>query len=164
MENFKANRKGFQPAEPTDDAEAQRHFRSIQGDFICRHHNEPRVQLHVPKEETSFIPLKHIDVTRSTHTDLDVLQEKRIDDYGMSIQSNIFQIFGENSQKFTLPERRTSKRVYVVRRETDKDPINYQTRPNHAWPEVWTKIGEVGQNQENKKGQKRVRSSRPLED
>ena len=54
---------------------------SIQGDAIHRHHNEPRVQLHVPKEETFPIPVKYIDVTWSTHTDLDVLQEKRIDDY-----------------------------------------------------------------------------------
>ena len=44
-------------------------------------HNEPRVQLFVPKEETFSIPLKYIDVARSTHTDLDVMQEKRIDDY-----------------------------------------------------------------------------------
>ena len=28
----------------------------------------------------STIPLKYIDVTKSTHTDLDVLQEKKIDD------------------------------------------------------------------------------------
>ena len=35
----------------------------------------------MPKEETVSIPLKYIDVTRSTHTDLDVMQEKRIDDY-----------------------------------------------------------------------------------
>ena len=49
--------------------------------FIYRHHNEPRVQLNVPKEETFLIPLKYIDVTRSAHTDLDVLQEKRTDDY-----------------------------------------------------------------------------------
>ena len=49
--------------------------------FIYRHHNEPRDQLHVPKEETFPIPLKHIDVTRSNHTDLDVAQENRIDDY-----------------------------------------------------------------------------------
>ena len=42
-------------------------------DFIYRHHN-------VPKEETSPIPLKYIDVTRATDTNLDVLQEKRIDD------------------------------------------------------------------------------------
>ena len=68
-----------QPAEPTDDAEAQNDFGSIQGDFIYRHH-EPRVQLQVPKGETFTIPLKYIDVTKSTHTDLDVLQEKKIDD------------------------------------------------------------------------------------
>ena len=54
---------------------------AIQGDFIYRHLNELRVQLHVPKEQTFLIPLKYTDVTRSTHTDLDVLQERRIDDY-----------------------------------------------------------------------------------
>ena len=48
---------------------------------IYRHHNAPRVQLCVPGEETFPIPLKYIDATRSTHTDLDVMQEKRIDDY-----------------------------------------------------------------------------------
>ena len=42
---------------------------------------EPRVHLCVPKEETLPIPLKYIDVTRSTHIDLDVLQEQKIDDY-----------------------------------------------------------------------------------
>ena len=56
-------------------------FRSIQDDFIHRHYNEPRVQLHVPKEESFPIPLKYIDVARSSHSDLAVIQEKRIDDY-----------------------------------------------------------------------------------
>ena len=41
-----------QPTEPSDDAEARKDFWSIQGDFIYRHHTEPRVQLFVPKEET----------------------------------------------------------------------------------------------------------------
>ena len=54
------------------DAEARADFWSIQGDFICRHHNEPRVQLHVPKDETFPVPLKYIDVIRSTQTDQDV--------------------------------------------------------------------------------------------
>ena len=53
----------------------------IQGDFIYLLHNEPRVQLFVQKEETFLNPLKYIDVTRSSHTDLDVMQEKRIDDF-----------------------------------------------------------------------------------
>ena len=47
-----------QPTESTDDAEAHADFRSIQGDFIYGHHNEPRVQLYVPKEETFPIPFK----------------------------------------------------------------------------------------------------------
>ena len=49
-------------------------------DFWC-HHVEPRVKLYSPREESFPIPLKYIDVTRTTHTNLDVKQEKRIDDY-----------------------------------------------------------------------------------
>ena len=51
------------------------------GNFIYRHHVEPRVKLYSPKEESFLIPLKYIDVSRTTHTNLDVKQEKRIDDY-----------------------------------------------------------------------------------
>ena len=40
-----------------------------------------RVQLYVPKKGTFPIPLKYIDVTRTTHTNLDVFQESRVDDY-----------------------------------------------------------------------------------
>ena len=70
--------EGFQPTESRGDDEARRDFWSIQSDFISRHHNELRVQLYVSKEETFPIPLKYIDVTKSTHTNLDVLPEKRI--------------------------------------------------------------------------------------
>ena len=34
-----------------------------------------------PREESFPIPLKYIDVSRTTHTNLDVKQEKRIDGY-----------------------------------------------------------------------------------
>ena len=40
-----------------------------------------RVKLHVPREESIPIPLKHIDVTRTTDTSLDVMSEKHIEDY-----------------------------------------------------------------------------------
>ena len=57
-------------------------------------------------------PLKHFDVTRSTHTDLDVLQEKRIDDNWnvdsnrslsdswkeLTIRTEVCQILGKDSQ------------------------------------------------------------------
>ena len=55
-------------------------FGLFQETFIYRHHAEPRAQLYVPKEETFPVPLKYIDVTRSTHTNLDFMQEQRIDD------------------------------------------------------------------------------------
>ena len=64
-----------------DDAEAKHEFWSITGDFIHRHHVEPRVKLYMPKEASFPIPLKYIDVTRTTHTSLDVWWEKQIDDY-----------------------------------------------------------------------------------
>ena len=59
-----------------DDAEAKNDFWSITGDFIYRHNVEPRVELYVPREESFPIPLKYIDVTRNTHTSLDVLLKK----------------------------------------------------------------------------------------
>ena len=83
FQNLQASVKPLPGAESNveqDGAEALKDFWSIQGDFIYRHHIEPRVQLYVPKEETFPIPLKYIDVTRSSFTNLDVLQEKRIDD------------------------------------------------------------------------------------
>ena len=52
----------------------------MSGNFTHRHHVEPRVKLHLPREEAFLIPLKYIDATRTTHTNLDVKQEKRIDD------------------------------------------------------------------------------------
>ena len=62
-----------------DAGEVRNDFWSISGNFQNRHHVEPRVKLYSPREESFPIPLKYIDVSRTTHTNLDVLQEKRID-------------------------------------------------------------------------------------
>ena len=71
-----------QPHDSFPDAgEAINDFWSILRNFIHRHHVEPRIKLYVPREEPFSIPLKYIDVSRTTHTNLDVKQEKRIDDY-----------------------------------------------------------------------------------
>ena len=64
-----------------DAGEAIYDFWSMSGNFIFRHHVEPRVKLQSPREESFAIPLKYIDVSRTTHSNLDVKQEKRIDDY-----------------------------------------------------------------------------------
>ena len=56
-------------------------FWSMSENLIFRHHVEPGVKLYSPREESFPIPLKYIDVSRTTHTNLDVMQESRIDDY-----------------------------------------------------------------------------------
>ena len=48
---------------------------------MYRQHVEPKVTLHSPREDSFPIPLNNIDVSRTTHTNLDVMQESRIDDY-----------------------------------------------------------------------------------
>ena len=71
-----------QPQDSFPDAgEAISDFRPMSGNFIYRHHVEPRVKLYSPREESFPIPLKYMDVSRTTCTNLDVKQEKRIDDY-----------------------------------------------------------------------------------
>ena len=42
---------------------------------------KPRVKLYVPTEESLPVPLKDIDVARTTDTTLDVMSEKLIEDY-----------------------------------------------------------------------------------
>ena len=49
-------------------------FWSMSGNCIYRHHVEPRIKLYSPKEESFPIPLNYIDVSRTTHTNLDVKQ------------------------------------------------------------------------------------------
>ena len=70
----------------------------MDGDFIHRHHVEPRVQLYVPKEETFPIPLKYIDVTGTTHTNLNVLQEKLSTTIGTSMWIELCKIRGQDSR------------------------------------------------------------------
>ena len=64
-----------------DAGEAINDFWSMSGNFIYRHHVEPRGKLYSQREESFPIPLKYIDVSRTTHTNLDVKQERHIDDY-----------------------------------------------------------------------------------
>ena len=64
-----------------DAGDAINDFWSMSGNFKYRHHVEPRVKLYSPREESFPVPLKYIDVSRTTRTNLDVMQERRIDDY-----------------------------------------------------------------------------------
>ena len=83
--DFLGESEGSPPSPPQDSypdaGEARNDFWSMSGNFIYRHHVEPRVKLYSPREESFPVPLKYIDVSRTTHTNLYVMQERRIDDY-----------------------------------------------------------------------------------
>ena len=68
MEIFKEVRTSLNQGETDDDAEARTEIWSIEGDFIHRHHVEPRVA--APRAERRKIvkSTENIDVTRTTHT------------------------------------------------------------------------------------------------
>ena len=80
--DFKVNQKSLHRQTNDDDAEALKKFGgrskvtslnvitlNLKFNSMCR------------KKKHFRIPLKYIDVTRATYTNLDIMQEKRIDDY-----------------------------------------------------------------------------------
>ena len=61
--DFQGESDGSQPLPKiTDDSEGPIDFWPLDGNFINRHHVEPRVKLYVPKEESLPIPMRFIDV------------------------------------------------------------------------------------------------------
>ena len=121
-----------------DAGEAINDFWSISGKFIYRHHVKPRVKLYVPKEESFPIPLKHIDVSRTTHTNLDVMQESRID-YNWDIDgSRDFYVSWTSFTKFTLLEEKPPDGFFWSGKRLTKRQLT--SRPDHLWPELWTKL------------------------
>ena len=104
----------------------------MSGSFIYRHHVEPRVKLYSPREESFPIPLKYIDVTRTTHTDLDVKQEKRNDDYWNIEGSRDLSDPWTGFTQFTLLEEKPPDGYMVVRRRIHKEIADIQARSSLA--------------------------------
>ena len=125
-----------------DAGEAINDFWSMSRNFIYRHHVEPRVKLYSPREESFPYPLKYIDVSRTTHTNLDVKQEKRIDDYW-----NV-----DGSRDLTDPwspeEKVSDGCLWSGRRLTRKQ---LTSSPDHLWPELWKKMGKNAKLKEKQK-------------
>ena len=129
--------------------EAMHDFWSMSGSFIYRHHVEPRVELYSPKEESFPIPLKYIDVTRTTHTNLDVKQEKRIDDYWNIDGSRDLSDPWTGFTQFTLlDEKPPDGYTWSGGRLTRKQ---LTSRPDHLWPELWKSMGKNAKLKEKQK-------------
>ena len=132
-----------------DAGEAINDFWSMSGNFIYRHHVELRVKLYSPREESFPIPLKYIDVSRTTHTNLDVKQERRIDDYWKIDGSRDLSDSWTGFTQFTpLEEKAPDGYMWSWRRLTRKQ---LTSRPYHLWPELWDKIGKNAKLKEEQK-------------
>ena len=131
----------LQPQDSFPDAgEAKNDFWSMSGSFIYRHHVEPRVKLYSPREESFPIPPKYIDVSRTTHTNLDVKQEKRIDDYWNVDGSRDLSDPWTGFHSFTLLEEKAPDGyMWSGGRLTRKQ---LTSRPDHLWPELWKSMGK----------------------
>ena len=123
-----------------DAGEAMNDFWSMSGNFIYRHHVEPRVKLYSPREESFPIPLKYIDVSRTTHTNLDVMQERRIDDYWNVDGSRDLSGSWTGFTQFILLEEKLPDGYMWSGCETDKKAAN-TSRPEHLRPELWIELG-----------------------
>ena len=131
------------PQDPFPDAgEAINVFGFMSGNFMYRHHSEPRVKFYSPREESFLIPLKFIDVSRTTHTNLDVKQERRIDDYWNIDWSR------DLSDPWTGLEKPPDGYMWSGRRLTRKQQTS---RPDHLWPELWKTMGKNAKLKEKQK-------------
>ena len=118
-----------------DAGEVIHDFWSMSGNFIYRHHVEPRVKFYSSREESFLIPLKYIDVSRTIHTNLDVKQEKRIDDYWNIDGSRDVSDLWTGFKRFSLLEEKSlDGYMWSGKRFTRKQ---LTSRPDHLWPEHW---------------------------
>ena len=114
-------------------------FWSMSGNFKNRHHVEPRVKLYSPREESFPIPLKYIDVSRTSQTNLDVLQESRIDDYwNIDGSRDLSDSWTGFTQFALLSEKPPDGFLWSGERLTKRQATSW---PDHLWPELWTKLG-----------------------
>ena len=121
-----------------DAGEAINDFWSMSGNFIYRHHVEPRVKLYSPREESFPIPLQYIDVSRTTRTNLDVKQERRIDDYWNIDGSRDLSDSWTGFALFTLLEEKPPDGFLWSGERLTKRQVT--SRPDYLWPEPWIKL------------------------
>ena len=133
-----------------DACEAINDFWSMSGSFIYRHHVEPRVKLYSPREESFPIPLKYIDVSRTTRTNLDVKQEKRIDDYwNIDGSRDLSDPWTGFTQLTLLEEKAPEGYMWSGRRLTRKQ---LTSRPDHLSPELWKSMESTPSSRRSKSG------------
>ena len=139
-----------QPHDSLPDAgEAINDFWSMSGNFIYRHHVEPRVKLCSPREESFPIPLKYIDVSRTTCTNLDVKLERRIDDYWNIGGSKDLSYYWTSFTRFILLEEKPPDGYMRSGGRLTRKQLT--SRPDHLRPEIWKTMGKNAKLKEKQK-------------
>ena len=82
----------------------------------------------MPREESFPIPLKYIDVTRITHTSLDVLLEKHVEDHWKVDEDRIFSDAWTGFTRFILLNERSPDGYTWSGRETYEETNKLKTR------------------------------------
>ena len=113
------------------------------------HHVEPRAKLYSPREESFPIPLKYIDVSRTTQTNLDVMQQSRIDDYWNIDGSRDLPDSWTGFTQFTLLEEKPPDGFLWSGERLTRQQLT--SRPDHLWPELWKSMGKNAKLKEKQK-------------
>ena len=129
-----------------DAGEAINDFWSMSGNFIYRQHVEPRVKLYSPERR---IIHHSTDVSRTTYTNLDVKQEKRIDDFWNIDASRDLSDSWTGFTQFTLLEEKPPDGSMWSRERLTRKQLT--SRPDHLWPEIWKTIGKHAKLKEKRK-------------
>ena len=102
---------------------------------LMTHFRLPVKRLTTFGQESFPIPLKYIDVSRTTHTNLDVLQESRIDDnWNIDGSRDLSDSWTGFTQFTQLSEKPPDGYVWSGERLTKRQVTS---RPDHLWPELW---------------------------
>ena len=101
--------------------------------------------------ERRIIPysLKYTDVSRTTHTNLDVMQESRIDDYwNIDGSRDLSDSWTGFTQCTLFEEKPPDGKMWSGGRLTRRQ---LTSRPDHLWPELWEKMGKKAKLKEKQK-------------
>ena len=116
------------------------------------HHNQPRTKLFQPTEENCPIPLKYIDVMRTTETNLEDKSLSKIEDFWGSADTASSPKRGGKPFNAELSEPWTGKTTFELLRPLPPSGYSYiegrltktqeTTRPGNIWPEIWRSMSQ----------------------
>ena len=103
----------------------------------------------MPKEESFPKLLKYFDVTRTTHTSLDFLLEKHIDDYwNVDGERELSDSWTGFTRFILLNQRPLDGYTWSGWRLTRKQTTS---RPDNVWPDMWKRMSDAAKSKAKQK-------------